>query len=342
MVFEYLQYTAWRPKRKNGAYISKDGANGDELRKVRRKRNPFNCLEYEKVMAMLAKKAVSKTIDAQEEEVLKEQDLVESINKHYFALLEHAPEKVKEKMRIHQGMKNLWKEVIGRQKHIQQTAFKEKVNPQLEKFNYKDYAQLAEKAFWNQQHKAKNLSSLAIALRHRYHLLTTCQTLAQHESCISDKLSNFTLVYWKMEGEQAEYPVLFRNIEVAKNCSKKAGKNTTIQCKSIRHKNVLMCEQGALAMYLHARFALTEEEFDFSHGSNWFNILTTVDVSPKGLSQFDNTKTMTTQAFYDALVKVFVLLGVKPHHVIYFGRCMGSALLELCEVPDFQICALGN
>jgi hypothetical protein len=54
--FEYLQYTAWRPKRKNGAYILKDGADGDELRKVRHKRNPFDRLEYEKVMAMLAKR----------------------------------------------------------------------------------------------------------------------------------------------------------------------------------------------------------------------------------------------------------------------------------------------
>ena len=163
-VFKYLLYCAWRPKRANGFVVAnvvsesdtEDDPMPEPLRKVRRIRNPFNPQEYDSVMSMLAKRSETANLDDEEEaKKVMELDVVQCIRKHYSALVDAAPDSLKEKLRVHQGIKHLKKEVTGRQKYIARNSFQEKVNPQLEKFGYAVLSEKLEALYWKDISLAK-------------------------------------------------------------------------------------------------------------------------------------------------------------------------------------------
>jgi hypothetical protein len=290
-------------------------------------------------MEMLAARQV--TTEICPEELLKA-DVIQSINKHVAALLDHMPDRVKEQMRVHSGIKALKSEVTGRQKTKDDLKFAERVNPQLQKFGYAKLLDDLEEYHWNMNVRSTNLSIIAVSFRHRCHLLSTVQTLARHESCLSCKLCNFSLMQWKIDTEPDEHSALFRNVNVGKNCKANSGKQNTTQVKSIRHRDPRLCEQGALAMCLHLRFQLTNESFDLSDNEDWFLTSTSVDVTSKGLNESDTEKLMGKGAYCQAQKKAFKAVGASPSHARHFGRCCGSALLELQEVDNAVTRALGN
>jgi hypothetical protein len=338
--FRYLFYVANRPKRSNGAVCS-SSETGESLQKVRRVRHKFDIKEYDTVMEKLANSPADTILPSTAEE-----PKLLTLSKHYYALLDYALDNIAEKMKHHSGMKKLRAGVIGWQKHNAELLFDEKINPQLEKFGYAELGASIEQHFWDKfkvdQRKTACLGSLCGALRNRYHLLTTIQTLARHDSCLHCKLSSFTIKEWTVPTEPQAYTVLFRNVTVAKNLARNQSKSTQMQTKSIRHKNPIMCEQGALAMFLFVRFLVTCEVFDLCDNESWFHVHTSTDCTPKGLRNFNPFQNMSESTYYAALVKAFKAHGERPSHVRHFGRCAGAAFLELMEVSLELIRMLGN
>jgi len=277
LIFLYLTYCAHRPTRPNGVWRDA-GEPGDRLTKKVKERIKFDKADYEKVMSAIPRpKQMVKRKDCSP-------DKLDNIRKHYNALLEVCPDSVKADLANSSHIKNLKKQVLGRQKYFEKISFAEKVNPQVEKFKYAEIAKQLENYFWGMHSKKKNLGHITASFRNRYHLNSTVQTCVRHESCLKCKLSNFSLVEWHIAGEVDPYYVLFRQIDVAKNCKAEMGKRTKIQAKSIRHKDPQRCEQGSLAFFLYLRFLLLNENIDFCENGRWFNIRTAISTSNKDVA----------------------------------------------------------
>ena len=274
-------------------------------------------------------------------------DRLQTLDKHYSAILDHAPNDEKPKIRDHTGIQKLRKYVSSRCKATAAALFEEKVNPTIERFKYPELYQKSEEYLWNEYQGGLDWPKLASSLRNRFTLLSTVQTVCRHESTVKCKLSEFQVLNtYQMEGELAPYPILFRNINIGK--VNQGNTNIIIQAKSIRHKDPKLCEQGALAIYLFTRFYVTNEDFDLSDKAAWFNVHTAVpigDVRRKRTeAQFDKArkKPMTPSAFYEKLADVFWYYQYKVAHVLHFGRSCAPVLLEFAGVLTTVIKELGN
>ena len=122
----------------------------------------------------------------------------------------------------------------------------------------------------------KNWKDMTTSFRNRYTLLMSVQTCTRHEATLSCMLQSFDVATISPQDELEPYSLLIRNIYKGK--TNQEDSVTILQAKSIGHKDPNFCEQGALAIYLFARFCVHDEEFDLSKNSNWMKVRTTVSV----------------------------------------------------------------
>ena len=335
-VFEFLTYHAHRSLRSQKDLRPTDDIPTEPLAKRPRLRHKFSPADFHAVMQELKDRDMS---NAEQTTA----NRLDTLDKHYAALLRHAPDSLKARIRDHQGIKDLKKYVTARQKAAATNSYQEKVNPQIEKFGYARITTKLEIYFWEKHKNHQSLGNMCASLRNRYHLLSTVQTLARHESCLSCRLSNFQLLRYRSAHEPEEYTVLFRNIQIGKSNNADTGKRDVVQAKSIRHKDPERCEQGALALYLFCRMHYLNEDLDLTSNEAWFNIRTSIsfhgwansDLSPREKSQGAST-------FYQEMRTAFFAIMENPSHVRHFGRCAGPAFLELEEVNPEYIKELGN
>lgn len=338
-VFEFLTFQAHRPLRNEplNLPLNVEGEQFQPQPKRRRTKYVFSTVDFHAVMEPLKSRSPSDT-------ELPTANRLNTLDKHWAAILANAPDNLKAKLRDHQGIRDLRKYVVARKKTADSLSFKEKTNPQIEKFEYYEMAKKAERYFWDKR-TGTTIAWFCASLRNRYHLLTTIQTLVRHESVLKCKLSDFQFVRYKARDEIDDYCLLFRNINVAKNLKSDAdsGQRDVIQAKSLRHKDPEMCEQGALALYLYARSLTFDEDFDLLCNDNWFLIHTSVAMSRLHASQKDPRMTpMSSKPYYDSLNAAFLHHLYKPSHICHFGRAVGPVLLEFEEVLPQYIKELGN
>ena len=79
------------------------------------------------------------------------------------------------------------------------------------------------------------------------------------------------------------------------------------------------------------------ESFDFTSNKAWFNIKLLTD--SRG---FDNTISVTDQAYASNMKNACRHLGIISKHFVHFGRSAGSVKAELDELDGYNINDLGN
>jgi hypothetical protein len=215
------------------------------------------------------------------------------------------------------------------------------LNKITEKFQYPELYKLTEGHFWDENKGTSNWKNLATSFCNRYTFLMSVQTCTRHEATLSCMLQAFEIAKIHLKGELEPYSILVRNIYKGKTNQNHSA--TVIQAKSIRHRDPKFCEQGALALYLFARFQVHDEEFDLSDNTKWLKVRTTVAVN-NNKKQFASSRfrPMSPSTYYDKLAQVFQLFGYNVSHVIHFGRSCTPVLLEFAEVLTSLIEQLGN
>lgn len=113
--------------------------------------------------------------------------------------------------------------------------------------------------------------------------------------------------------------------------------------RATRHKNVLLCPVGALALYLSYRFQVTQEflhDVDWTKNETWFYVKLLVDplAGPNG----NFSVPMKTDAYGKAMKKVQQELHMIVSHLAHLGRTLGAKILEMLEVESDEIRRLGN
>ena len=89
----------------------------------------------------------------------------------------------------------------------------------------------------------------------------------------------------------------------------------------MRHKDVLLCPIGALALYLALRFELSNEFKDgfvledWLDNSKWFDVKLLVDVWGT-----DTTKAMKNDTYANAIKEVLTFLKIVSNHWVHLGR----------------------
>lgn len=222
----------------------------------------------------------------------------------------------------------------------------EENNPHLcrvtEKFQYPKLYKLTEQFLWDEYQKGINWKYLTRAFRDRYTFLMSVQTCTRHEATVSSMLSSFDVADIELPGELENYSLLMRNIYKGK--TNQEDSKTILTAKSIRHKNVFLCEQGALAIYLFTRFRIHDEDFNLLSNESYGKVRATVAVNHNTQKQFykARVKCMGAGTYYAKLCDAFAYFGFNVSHVIHFGRACTPVLLEFASVLIEQIEMLGD
>ncbi len=124
------------------------------------------------------------------------------------------------------------------------------------------------------------------------------------------------------------------------------GKTANIDNKQLsrctRHKMVLQCPIGALAMYLFVRFDESSEMIglpsrnlpkpEFLYNNTWFSYKLCTDAVSKVVNI---EKGIGNKSFSDAINKSFATLNISSRHKLHYGRVQGPTHLEMKRVsPD--------
>ena len=318
---------------------SKPGSRKRKFKKTNKLKSAkyvFNPQDYKDVMDHIQ----NEVMDADVNEWVRTNRLA-SIEKYHSALVDAAPNDIRAQVKLGYEIKKLVDNVNKRAKMAKVDSHAEELCRVTEKFLYPELYPLIEEHLWNEHVTGKNWKYLASTMRTRYIFLSTTQTCTRHEATVSCKLSAFEFLEVKLKGELKPYPVLIRNIYHGKNNQEDSA--TILQAKSIRHKDVELCEQGALAMYLFCRFHVHQEEFDLSNTKSWGNVRTTVALNVSS-QKFQSTRfsKMRSSTYYEKMTTVFAAHGKNASHVLHFGRSCMPVLLELAEVMTSVIEQLGN
>ena len=346
--FKFLQFQAHRPMRvvKDAGEDAFTEAFGDgesngthqspqKKRKTLKKtgfraasKYKFNAADYKKVMDHIQRDIIGTDGDD-----WKETDRLQSIEKYYSALVDHASNDVCRQLKMHVGIKKLVDNVNRRSKKLKVEGDSELLNRVTEKFRYPELYPKVESILWQEYQTKGNWTYFATNMRTRYTYLMTVQTCTRHEATLTCMISSFDIVHREVIDELEPYPILIRNIYKGKN--NQDDSNTILQAKSIRHKQPHLCEQGALAIYLFARFYAFDEDFDLcsDQANAWFKIRTApaLNMSREKYysSRFNKMRSVT---YYTKLCQIFAFLGYNQSHVLHFGRSCQPVLLELAEV----------
>ena len=296
----------------------------------------FKKQDYIKVMDHIRKNVVGV-----EPENWVTKNRLNSIEKYRQALLRFASDEVKTAIRACSAITTLVDNVNRRTKMAKVEFDDDCLNKITEKFKYPELYKLTEGFLWDENKTTSNWKSLATSFRNRKTFLESVQTCTRHEATLSSMLQAYEIVRKKLDDELEEYSILVRNIYKGKTNQNDSA--TVLQAKSIRHLDPKFCEQGALAIYLFARFRVHDEEFDLSNNSNWLKVRTTVALN-NNKKQFEKSRfqPMSQSTYYDKLAIIFQHFGYHVTHVVHFGRSCAPVLLEFAEVMTVLIEQLGN
>lgn len=164
-ILEYLTYTAHRPKR-SAQQLKQNVPLGEPAPK----RHKFSATHFFQVMGELDAR------DPNKEEV-PSGDRIQSLKKHYAALKKNVSDKMRQDMNYDKGIQDILAYVVSRKKTADIESFQEKVNPQVEKFNYMQAYLDIEKMMWQKHQNHKCLDDIHASFCNRYTLITTVHCL---------------------------------------------------------------------------------------------------------------------------------------------------------------------
>ena len=229
-------------------------------------------------------------------------------------------------------VKRLLKTVKMRKTQIAKSNFDEKLTSEFTPYTAaQDIPRLED--FFFQKNSLSSIYSVA-SLRDRYCLLMTTNGILRGESLFKCELSDLCSLLHKDKNSLEDILIHVMRIATGKTNGLK-----TLYGRCIRHRNVNECAIGALGFYLMARFMQSgeAESFDFTSNKAWFNIKLLTD--SRG---FDNTISVTDQAYASNMKNACRHLGIISKHFVHFGRSAGSVKAELDELDGYNINDLGN
>ena len=349
-VIRFLQFQAHRETRNMGDDPPELSAEAIEAAKSKKRKRrvkkgngtkvskyKFNVEQYKKVMDH-----IQNDIKGKDVKDWQSWNRLQSIEKYYSALLWGSSNEMAKEIQACRSIKTLVQNVNKRTKMAKVDNNEEDLNRITEKFQYPKLYRKAEQWLWDEYKTGTNWKYLARSLRDRYTFLMSTQTCTRHEATLSCMLQGFEVADVDAPNELETYWILTRNIYKGK--TNQALSRTVLQAKSVRHKDPKLCEQGALAMYLFARFHVHDEDFDLLDKSNdWMKIKTTVPLN-NSRKQFMNSrkKSMSEGSYYTKMECCFRHFGYNVSHVIHFGRSCTPVLLEFAEVLVEYIKMLGE
>ena len=229
-------------------------------------------------------------------------------------------------------VKRLLKTVKMRKTQIAKSNFDEKLTSEFTPYTAaQDIPRLED--FFFQKNLLSSIYSVA-SLHDQYCLLMTTNGILRGKSLFKCELSDICSLLHKDKNSLEDILIHVMRIATGKTNGLK-----TLYGRCIRHRNVNECAIGALGFYLMARFMQSgeAESFDFTSNKAWFNIKLLTD--SRG---FDNTISVTDQAYASNMKNACRHLGIISKHFVHFGRSAGSVKAELDELDGYNINDLGN
>lgn len=262
------------------------------------------------------------------------------LNNMKSALLDVSSPELKQKIRLDDRIRNLIKHVKARKGIQARERKEEKVTAEMPHYDLMPRIHELEQSFWDRHSDTADPKTVASALRDRWCFNDSLQCIIRAESLWKEELSDMLHYTHHHPGEPIPYEVSVRCLWEGKTNQKSTGKALLAQC--FRHVDPKKCAIGAKALYLFARFRVTEEEFDFTDNA-WFKVKTAVVLADRGNSkEKDFTKSMGNGTYKDVLKSFQEHLNFISGKLIHFGRKFGSYYPQLDGVPATETCTLGN
>ena len=256
------------------------------------------------------------------------------------ALVAMSPQEVKQQIRLDPRIKELIKHVKSRRSIQARLRKEEKVTDDLPHWELMPVIHKLEEQFWTKHSDSDNREQVAAALRDRWCYNDSFQCIIRAESLWKEELSDMLYYTHKLHGEPMDYEILVRVLWDGKTNQKSRGKALLAQC--FRHLDPKRCAVGSKALYLFARFGVTEEEFDFTD-NGWFEIKTAVALADRGnKKERDFTKPLGDGTYKKSLEAFQKLLGIVTGKLLHIGRKIGVIVPQLDGVDDNIITILGN
>lgn len=256
------------------------------------------------------------------------------------ALINFSPPEVKRDIRQDSRIKNLFKHVKARH-HIQARIQQhEKVTDKLPHWDLMPVIHKIEEMFWAKHSDTNSPSLVAAALRNRWCYNDSFQCIIRAESLWKEELSDMLFYTHQVPGEPSPYEVLVRVLWDGKTNQKQTGNALLAQC--FRHVEPKKCAIGSKALYLFARFRVTEEEFDFTN-NDWFKVKTAVTLADRGNKKETNfCEPMGDGTYRTAIKNIQKFLNIVTGKEVHIGRKFGCLIPQLDSVSITQIMELGN
>ena len=257
------------------------------------------------------------------------------------ALVDFAEDEVRHAIRLDRRIKVLISNVksrIGVQNRLQQ---KEKVTSELPHWELMPVIHKLETLFWDRYSDTDDPRLIAVALRDRWCYNDSFQCIVRAELLWKEELSDMVYYSNHVPGEPDPYEVMVRVLWEGKTNQKSTYKSFLAQC--FPHIEPKQCAIGSKAMYLFARFRVTEEEFDFTN-NEWFKVKTSVALADRGNkhSKRDFRKRMGPRTYAKVIKRHQKMSGLITGKTLHVGRKIGVIIPQLAGAPNSETMILGN
>ena len=197
-----------------------------------------------------------------------------------------------------------------------------------------------ETIFWERHSASQDPKLIAVALRDRWCYNDSFQCIVRAESLWKEELSDMVHYKNSVRGEPDAYEVMVRVLWDGKTNQKNTSKSFLAQC--FRHIEAKQCAIGSKAMYLFARFVVTEEEFDFTN-NDWFEVKTAVALADRSNKKVNcYRKKMGPKTYEKVIKRAQKESGIITGKNLHVGRKIGVIIPQLDGTPYDETMILGN
>lgn len=255
------------------------------------------------------------------------------------------------KVQIAQGFQSqtwdmIWQEALDQiAKHVKERKpkhkklnYHEKLDGTFAPYLIAEEFHNIEAEFWRDSQTTCGKRNICANLRHRYGFLHLTAGILRCESLHRAEFSDFLGIFLPKQ-ETHIHPMFIMINQITQG---KTNHGRTLYGRATRHKNVLHCAVGALAMYLMYRFMCTQEFTHFTvenwaNNKDWFDIKLLTDINSG-----DRTKEMKNDSYGKHVKRILQRLRICCKKILHLGRNLGSRTLELLEEEADSIRAMGQ
>jgi hypothetical protein len=226
--------------------------------------------------------------------------------------------------------------VKRRKGRIKRAKFEEKLDEQFQPFQSVEQVPKIERSIWDYGKSCRKTAF--VALRSRMTFLWCYSGVLRCESLFLGELSDLFDFSLQRDDHSDAMDVVVLQMRTGKTVDSMVPQYG----RAMRHKDVMRCAVGSLALYLLFRFDYSGEmdeghRPDFLDNSAWFNIKLLTDGSRNRMET-----RMQPRSYTDVMKMCFKNLSIFTHWLSHWGRHYASAEMEMMDCPDTQQERLGK